>query len=428
MKDRQASDANGARNERPTILVIDDTPENLLVIGKALQESYRIRLAKDGPGGIEAAQSSPRPDLILLDVMMPGTNGYDVLSELRNNTVTCDIPVIFVTSLAADEDEERGLSLGAVDYITKPIRAAILLARVQTHLAMKRIRDHLKNHNALLELKVQERTEALKTALERAEAAHSSLRKTYFGTLRAISELAELRGGPVGAHSQRVADLARQVALHCGMSDSETQDVFVAALLHDVGMIGFPEDVYHKAVSAMTGQELALYRQHPAIGATIIRRIETMDEVADIIQHHHEHYDGSGFPNHLSGFEIPYGSRIILAISDYDALKHGKLTSQPLSPKHSFQYLVEQSGRRYDPQVIEILEPLVSNDESFEIDEVRVEAHHLQDGMVLSRDIMHPDGFLLLSKGTAVKRRIIDQIVDVEKRTNLALEIYVNRQ
>jgi len=427
MTETQAMEGSKSRSERPTILVIDDTKENLLVIGTALKESYRIRLAKDGPGGIEAAHGSPRPDLILLDVMMPGIDGYEVLSELQKSAVTRDIPVIFVTTLNSDEDEERGLSLGAVDYITKPIRAAILTARVRTHLAMKQIRDHLKNQNTLLELKVQERTEALKTALERAEAAHSSLRKTYFGTLKAISELAEMRGGPVGAHSQRVANLARQVALHSDMNDAETQDVFVAALLHDVGMIGFPEEIYHKPVSAMTGQELALYRRHPTIGATIIGKIEKMDTVANIIQHHHEHYDGTGFPNRLSGFEIPYGSRIILAVSDYDALKHGKLTSQPLSPKQSFQYLIDECGRRYDPSVIEILEPLLSNDESFEIDEVRVEALHLQEGMILARDILHPDGFLLLAKGTQVKRRIIDQIVDVEKRTGTNLEIFVNR-
>ncbi len=428
MTEAEVTGSSESRSERPTILVIDDTKENLLVIGTALQGSYRIRLAKDGPGGIEAAHKTPRPDLILLDVMMPGIDGYEVLAELQKSTVTRDIPVIFVTTLNADEDEERGLSLGAVDYISKPIRAAILIARVRTHLAMKRIRDHLKNQNTLLELKVQERTEALKTALDRAESAHTSLRKTYFGTLKAISELAELRGGPVGAHSQRVADLSRQVALHCGMSDAETQDVFVAALLHDIGMIGFPENIYHKPVSAMTGQDLALYRQHPTIGASIIGKIETMDTVANIIQYHHEHYDGTGFPSRLSGLEIPYGSRIILAVSDYDALKHGKLTSQALSPKQSFQYLIDECGRRYDPSVIEILEPLLSGDESFEIDEVRIEAHHLQDGMVLSREIMHPDGFLLLSKGTTVKRRVIDQIVDVENRTGMTLEIFVNRQ
>ncbi len=428
MSESQATEGIDLRSERPTILVIDDTKENLMVIGEALQGSYRIRLAKDGPSGLEAAHGSPRPDLILLDVMMPGIDGYQVMAELRKSAVTRDIPVIFVTTLSADEDEEYGLSLGAVDYITKPIRAAILMARVRTHLAMKRIRDQLKNHNALLEIKVQERTEALEIALERAESAHSSLRKTYFGTLKVISELAELRGGPVGAHSQRVANLVRQVAPHCGLKDAELQDVFVAALLHDVGMLGFPEEVYHKPVSSMTGDELGLYRRHPTTGATIIGKIATMDKVADLIKHHHEYYDGTGFPDCLSGLEIPFGSRLILAISDYDALKHGMLTSQPLSPKQSFQYLIDESGRRYDPSIIEILEPLVSRDESFEIDEVRVEARHLQDGMILAREIMHPDGFLLLSKGTKVKRRVIDQIVEVEKRTGVTLEIFVNRQ
>lgn len=423
------SDATAtASSVRPSILVIDDTRDNLTVIGTALQSLYRVGVAMDGRKGLEIAKGSPRPDLILLDVMMPVMDGYQVLAELQKDPATRQIPVIFVTALAADADQEKGLELGAVDYITKPIHASILLARVKTHLGMKSIRDQLRVQNIQLELKVQERTDALKNALERAEAANASLRKTYFGVLRSFGELAELRGGNVGPHSQRVADLARQVALRLGMSDAEIQDVLVAALLHDIGMIGLPDAIYQKSVSAMTGEELLAYRQHPVVGASLITKIETMASIAHIVEHHHEHYDGSGFPLRISGLEIPLGSRIILAVSDYDSLKHGKLTASAFSPKQSFQYLLEQRGKRYDPMVVDILEPLLVEDENFEIDEVRIEALHLQHGMVTSRDILHPDGFLLLSKSTVVNQRTIDQLVDVERHAGVRLEIFVNRQ
>lgn len=413
---------------QPIILVVDDAKENLTLIGKVLQPYYRVRVASGGLKALDIASTVPRPDLILLDVMMPDMDGYAVLTELKARPVTHDIPVIFVTSLDADEDEERGLSLGAIDYITKPIHSSILLARVSTHLALKHSRDQLKTQNQRLEARVLERTLALKVALERAEAAHAGLRKTYFGVLRAFGELAELRGGHVGRHSQRVAELARQVALQVGMSDAEIQDVFAAALLHDIGMIGFSDSLFRKPVGKLSGEDLQLYRQHPEIGAGLVAKIDGMTGVAEIIAGHHEHYDGSGFPNGLSGLEIPFGARIIGPISDYDALKHGRLTAQHQSPKQSFNYLLEQRGKRYDPMVVDILEPMLAGDENFEIDESRIEAHHLQQGMVLSREIRHPDGFLLLSAGTVMIRRTIDQLVDVEKCSGAPLDIYVHRQ
>lgn len=427
MNDKQESPTIPA-GYMPTVLVIDDTKTNLTVIGSTLKLSYRVLVASTGQKGLELAAGFPRPDLILLDIMMPGMDGYEVLEKLQTSQATRDIPIIFVTAMNSEEDEERGLAMGAVDYITKPIHGPILLARVRTHISLKRIRDQLKSHNLQLEAKVQERTEAMRLALERAEAAHTKLRKTYFGMLRSFAELAELRGGMLSRHSQRVADMSRQVALRMGLSDEEIQDIFVAALLHDIGMIGFPDSIYQKPVAGLTGDDLHMYRQHPIIGATLLAKIDTMADVAEIISHHHEHYDGTGYPNGISGLEIPIGARIIHAASDYDDLKNGVLMTQRLTPKQCCQYLLDQRGRRYDPLVVDTLEPLLTGDENFEIDEVRIEALHLQDGMVLSREILHPDGFLLLSKGTLMTRRKIDQLVDVEKRSGKQLEIFVNRQ
>jgi response regulator RpfG family c-di-GMP phosphodiesterase len=328
----------------------------------------------------------------------------------------------------AQENERYGLELGAVDYITKPISPAIVLARVRTQLELKAARDGLADQNAVLEVLVMDRTKALNQALETAHAEHEALQKSYFGTLRAISAVAELRGRAIGEHSRRVADLSRQVARDMGMSEAEIQDVFVAALLHDIGKIGFSDELLHKPVNAMNTDELNLYRKHPAMGAGALGKIEALAGIAAIVRDHHEHFDGSGHPDGRSGLTIPLGARIVAAVSDYDDLRSGALTTSPQTKKESRRYLLEGRGHRYDPSVIDQLEPLLSFDEEDEIDEIKVGAKHLQVGMMLSQDVMHPDGFLLLSKSTVLERLLIDQLTAVQKRLGSNLEIFVLRK
>jgi putative two-component system response regulator len=410
-----------------TILIVDDQPENLAVLSTLLQPHYRVRAARSGEQALRAAATAPAPDLILLDVMMPGMDGYSVLAHLRDNPATAAIPIIFITALAAEEDEQRGFELGAVDYITKPIKPATVLARVRTHVELKQSRDRLAGQNALLEGQVAQRTAALKQALDKLESHHDELKKTYFGTLMAISELASLRGGAIAEHSRRVAAIARQVALHMAMPSDEAQKVFIGALLHDVGKIGFPDGLLNKSVSVLNGDDLYAYRRHPAAGADIIARIASLADIAAIVRCHHELFDGSGFPDGISGLDIPLGARIIGAISDFEDLKSGALTQHPLSAKQSCQYLLDGRGSRYDPVVVDALEPILSAEGKFEIDELLVAVKHLHDGMMLTRDVLHPNGFVLLSHGAVLSHRLIDQLVAVEMQTGIPLKVHVNR-
>jgi putative two-component system response regulator len=410
-----------------TILIVDDQPENLLVLSEVLQSDFSVRAARSGEQAIRVAASEPRPDLILLDVMMPALDGYAVLANLRENPVTTDIPVIFITALSDDEDEERGLKVGAVDYIAKPIKPAIVLARVRAHVELKRARDILADQNAHLEALVAERTRELDRALRQIEEAHARLKKTHFGTLVAIGELASMRGGDIAEYSRRVADRARQLALKLGLDEREIEDIFVAALLHHAGMIAFPDGMLTKPVSSLNRDELSIYRRHPAVGAGVIARIDALGEIARLIRHHHEHFDGSGFPDRLSGLDIPIGARIIGAISDYENLKTGALTQQPMSAKQACEYLLAERGKRYDPTVVDVLEPMLSAEGTFTIDELQITAKHLQEGMVLTRDVLHPNGFVLLSRGTRMIRRLIDQLVTVEKQLGSPLRIHVHR-
>ena len=413
---------------KPTVLIVDDQPENLGVLSALLRPHYLVRAARSGQQALRAATNTPRPDLILLDVMMPEMDGYAVFAKLREAPPTADIPVIFITALVTEEDEQRGFNLGAVDYITKPIKPAVVLARVRTQLELKQARDFLADQNARLEVLVGERTQALKLALAKIETAHAALKKSYFGTLMAIAALAELRGSSIGEHSRRVADMSRKVAGDLDMSATEVQDVFVAALLHDIGKIGFSDELLRKPVKAMNVEQASFYRQHPALAANALEKIEALASIAAIVRSHHEHFDGSGFPEGRSGFEIPLGARIISAVSDYDNFRSGALTTAPLTRKEARRFLVEGRGRRYDPTVVDRLEPLLDFDEGDEIDEIRVTAGHLQEGMLLTRDVMHPDGFLLLSQGAVLDRRMIDQLATAERDAGRSSEIYVLRE
>lgn len=411
-----------------TILVVDDEPANLALMDQIIQPHFRVRAVLTGEQALRIAATAPRPDLILLDVMMPEMDGYAVLDRLRQSPESRDIPVIFVTAMNAEEDECKGLELGAADYITKPINPSIVLARVRAQLELKATRDLLADQNALLEGQIAKRTEDIKRALGLAEAANAALRKTYFGTLMAIFRVVELRGSLIGEHSRRVAELARRVTQSMGMDEQEAQDIFVAALLHDIGKLGFSEELLRKPASAMKGIELARYQRHPALGADALGSIEALAGIASIVRAHHERYDGSGFPKGLSGLGIPLGARIIGAVSDYDDLRYGVLTSRPMSVRDSHRFMIEGRGHRFDPEVIDLLEPLLEIGDPNEIEEIRVKAVHLQDGMLLTRDVFHPDGFMLISKGTVLERRTIDHLSAVQKDSAVALEIFVERQ
>lgn len=414
--------------EQAVILIVDDQPENLAILSALLQPHYLVRAARSGEQALRAAITPPLPDLVLLDVMMPGMDGHDVIAKLRENPATADIPVIFITALAAEADEERGFQLGAVDYITKPIKPATVLARVRTHLMLKRAQACLAKQNAELEQQVAQRTVALKQLLNNLEASHEDLKKTHFGTLMALSQLAGLRGAAIPEHARRVAALARPVATRMNCTPDEVQNIFIAALLHDIGKIAFPDGLFDLPESGLKGDNLYAYRRHPSDGANVITQITGLADIAGMIRSHHERFDGSGFPDSLSGLDIPLGARIIAAISDYEGLKSGAKTLRPMTAKQSCMYLIECAGSRYDPSVIEVLEPLLAADGKFELDEQLVAVKHLHEDMCLSRDVLHPKGFVLLSQGGVLTRRLIDQLVAVEQQTGFRLKVHVQRK
>ncbi len=335
-----------------TILIIDDEPANLAVINKALANRYRIRAANSGERALQVAATNPQPCLILLDVMMPGMDGYAVLCRLKENPITRDIPVIFVTSRETTKDEEKGLDLGAVDYITKPIRPAILLARIRTHLALKQARDFLHDKNAYLEEEVARRMEENDTIQN--------------VSIRALAHLAETRDPETGDHILRtqsyVQILATRLRAHPRFSGTITAKYIRlltrSAPLHDIGKVGIPDHVLLKP-GKLSDEEWLVMKTHAVLGARAIeqaerdvaRSVEFLILAKEIAHWHHEHWDGSGYPDGLAGEAIPVSARL-MALSDvFDALISQRVYKPPISFNEARNIIAAQRGLQFDPDV-----------------------------------------------------------------------------
>ena len=339
---------------QPNILIVDDVPENLSVLGELLQPTYRVRAANSGARALQIANSPPPPDLILLDVMMPGMDGYQVLRELRDNATTRDIPVIFVTAMDGTDDEEKGLDLGAVDYTTKPIRPAIVLARVRAQLELKRARDILSDHNTYLEQEVARRM------------AENQLIQEV--SIHALAHLAETRDPETGNHLRRtqeyVRTLARGLKHHPRFShylDERTiGQLAQSAPLHDIGKVGIPDHILLKP-GKLTPDEWAIMKTHAEIGAEAIaqaiadsaRPVEFLQIAQEIARGHHEKWDGSGYPRGLAGDGIPISARLMALADVFDALICARVYKPPMPYEEAYSIIVSGSGTHFDPDVVD---------------------------------------------------------------------------
>jgi putative two-component system response regulator len=373
----------------PLILIVDDNPENLTVIGELLQPVYAVRAANAGPRALQLASMAPRPDLILLDVMMPGMDGYEVLRLLRASAETVGIPVIFLTALNSSEDEERGLLLGAMDYVTKPIRPPILMARVRNQLELKRARELLGDRNLWLEAEVARRM--------------GETLRIQDVTIHALARLAETRDPETGNHLLRTQEYMRTLAKRlqrdlrfAGQLDDELVDLLVkSAPLHDIGKVGIPDSVLRKP-GKLDAQEWAVMKTHAQIGADAISGAERdvahampfLQVAKQIARGHHERWDGSGYPDGLVGEQIPLPARLMALADVYDALISKRVYKSPFPAQQAFEMIVAESGHHFDPAVVDAF---VDCAEQF-----KAIAEHLSDDP--SGD---PSGDLSMAPGTA---------------------------
>ncbi len=346
-----------AATDIATILVVDDMPENLAVLGELLQVSYRVRIANAGPRALAIAASAPRPDLILLDVMMPGMDGHEVLQRLRADPATRDIPVIFVTALDASTDEEHGFESGAVDYIAKPIKPAIVLARVRTQIELKRARDSLANQNVWLEAEVSRRMRENQIVQDVA--------------MRAMASLAETRDNETGNHIRRtqgyVEILAHALAANPNYAALRRADiidlVIKAAPLHDIGKVGIPDHILNKP-GPLDPDEWRIMQTHTTMGAEAIEHAMAGEEdhtplaflhlAIDIAYSHHEKWDGSGYPVGLKGLAIPLPARLMAVADVYDALISRRVYKPPMTHDAAIVIIRDGRGSHFDPDIVDI--------------------------------------------------------------------------
>jgi putative two-component system response regulator len=305
----------------PLILLVDDEASNLQLLRQILQDHYRLLFAKDGPRAIELARQE-RPDLVLLDVMMPGMSGYEVCAALKADALTGAIPVLFVTALTDTADELEGFAAGAVDYITKPVSPPIVRARVRTHLSLVRMDE---------------------------------LRASRLAIVQRLGLAAEYKDNETGMHVIRMSHFSRILGVAAGLSEQAADDLLHAAPMHDVGKIGIPDRILQKP-GPLDKDEWPVMQSHAAIGADIIgKHAGGMLALAhDIALTHHEKWDGSGYPRGLAGEAIPLAGRIVAIADVFDALTSVRPYKQAWTVEAAVAYLVEQKGRHFEPALVDL--------------------------------------------------------------------------
>lgn len=323
-----------------SILIVDDFPENIDVLKQILKPYYGVRVATGGRLALKIAGSSQPPDLILLDVMMPELDGYEVCRILKADEATRHIPVIFVTALSEADDEARGFDLGCDDYIAKPVNARVVLARVRTHLA-------LHDRSQQLEALVAQRTETL-------EARTRELQDTRQQVLSCLSRATDYRDNETGMHVIRIGQYVSALARTAGLAEPEIEYFGQAALMHDIGKIGCQANL--NKPGKLSAEEYEIFKIHPTYGKDILEPITFLRPIIPGVHHHHERWDGTGYPDHLQGEAIPLAARILAVADTYDAMTSSRAYRKALSHEVTMQEIRRCAGAQFDPGVVEAFE------------------------------------------------------------------------
>ena len=339
--------------ENPTVLVVDDTPANLSLLNNMLKEKYRVKVASNGFKALELAAAAP-PDMILLDIMMPEMDGYEVCRRLKAAEATRHVPVIFLTAKTEPEDEELGFSLGAVDFIHKPISPPVVMARVKTHLEIKSWHDFLKDQNAWLQQQVEMRL--------------SEINHLQDALIYVMVSLAEFRDTITGNHIRRTQEYMRLLAVELAklphysslLTPSYIERICKSAPLHDIGKIGIPDHILLKRGNH-TVEEFSIMKTHAQRGFDILKTAgdiigehgEFLTLAMEIAHYHQEKWDGSGYPNGLAGNAIPLPARMMAVADVYDALRTRRPYKEPMSSDQATAIIVEGKGKHFDPEIVE---------------------------------------------------------------------------
>ena len=336
------------RDGKYRILIVDDVIDNIQVAMNILKEDgYDFSYAKNGEEALKLMQEG-HFDLVLLDIMMPGIDGYEVARRMKEDPRLMDIPIIFVTAKVDIDSLAKGFEVGGVDYITKPFHPEELLARVRTHLELYRARKILEEHNLSLNIKLEKENQRIMTELEENQKEMIFI----------LSELIESVSDETGKHVRRVAEYSYLLAKYYpALSEEDAQIVYSAAPLHDVGKLALPHDILHKP-GRLTEEEFQIIKTHTTKGHEFLKRSKRKFlKAADIIAYqHHEKWNGTGYPQGLKGEEIHIYGRIVALADVFDALVHKRAYKEAWSVDEAVEYIVSHSGTQFDPKLVEIFQ------------------------------------------------------------------------
>jgi putative two-component system response regulator len=342
------------RTETATLMVVDDTPANLNLLRDMLKgKNYRVLTFPDGRMALNAAAKNP-PDLILLDIMMPEMDGFEVCERLKADDALKEIPVLFISALTEVTDKVKAFSAGGVDYVTKPFQFEEVSARVETHLRLRKMKIELEKYNLHLEERVNEQVK--------------DISDSQLATLLAVSKMAEYRDDETGHHIERTRTFCRIIAEHLrtnpryenSISDVYVENIFHAAPLHDIGKVGIADSILLKP-GKLTFKECEIMKTHAVIGANTLQTVRDkypknafVNTGIAIARSHHEKWDGSGYPDGLAGEDIPLAGRIMALADVYDALRSKRPYKPAFSHEKSCGIILEGAGQHFDPAVIEV--------------------------------------------------------------------------
>jgi len=345
---------NDPNPAKPTVLIVDDTPENLTLMHGLLKDRYRTKVAPNGERALQILAHHPLPDLVLLDIVMPGIGGFEVCRRIKSDARTEHVPVIFLTSKAEVEDEQQGFDAGAVDYIVKPISAPIVLARVETHLKLKAVADFLKDKNAFLQGEVARRTHEVQVIQD--------------VTIVAMASLAETRDNETGNHIRRTQHYVRMLAhalkphprFRALLDDQTIELLYKSAPLHDIGKVGIPDRILLKP-GKLTAEEFEIMKTHTILGRNAIAEAEKVSDAPssflrlarEIAHYHQEKWDGTGYPEGLAGDAIPVSARLMAIADVYDALISRRVYKPAMPHEQALSIMRAGRGKHFDPDMLD---------------------------------------------------------------------------